>query len=233
MNKSSEDIKNIVLKKIRQGNIHMRPRIYFIIQIILVIAVALVALIASTFVISFTFFSIHESGELFLLGFGIRGLFTFLSLFPRFTLLVTIILIFILEWLLRHFKFNYRVPILNMFLITLLTTLIIGLLVVATPIHTSLLDKADKGELPIIGELYENIHIPHENNGEFRGVIISIATSTITITHNDRDSDTDDGVRTVLVPQGFDVSRLHMGDRIYVAGSIASSTITAYGLSKF
>src|ERR1035437_8027474 len=135
MNKSSEYIKNIVLKKIRQGNIHMRPRIYFIIQIILVIAVTLIALIASAFVISFAFFSIHESGELFLLGFGIRGLFTFLSLFPWFTLVVTLILIFILEWLLRHFKFNYRVPILKMFILALLGIVLIGLLVVTTPIH--------------------------------------------------------------------------------------------------
>ena len=102
-----------------------------------------------------------------------------------------------------------------------------------TPFHTILLDKADKNELPIFGEMYENIRMPHEDRGEFRGVVVAIATSTLTITHNDLDRDVDDGTRIITVPQGFDASPFHIGDRVYVAGNIVSDTITAYGLEKF
>lgn len=233
MNKSAEDIKNFVLKKIHLGEIHKQPRVYFVAQITLVIVVVVLTLVVSVFAVSFALFSIHESGELFLLGFGIRGFLTFLSLFPWLTLVIAALLVFLLEWLLRHFKFSYRRPILYVFFTAICLIFVGGLLIFMTPLHTILLDKADKNELPIFGEMYENIRMPHEDRGEFRGVVVSIATSTLTITHNDRDRDVDDGTRIITVPQGFDASQFHIGDRVYVAGNIASDTITAYGLEKF
>jgi len=230
---NSEDIKKSVLEKITRGEVHMRPRIYFIIKIISVIVVAALALFASALVVSFAFFSIHESGELFLLGFGARGLTTFLSLFPWGALIVAILLIVLLEWLLKHFRFTYRVPLLNMIFSGLFLVILIGLLITVTPFHAMLLDKADKGELPIVGELYESIHMPHEDQGEFRGVVMSMSSSTLTITHNDNDADADDGTRTVVVPANFDTSQVKVGDRVYVAGDMASGTVSAYGVQRF
>src|ERR1035437_5212484 len=115
MNTSPKDIENNVLEKIRQGDIRMRPRIYFVARIVAVIFVAIFALVVSVFVLSFAFFSVHESGELFLLGFGSRGLLTFFSLFPWFTLIVAVGLLFLFELLSRLFIFNYRQPILKIF----------------------------------------------------------------------------------------------------------------------
>jgi hypothetical protein len=226
-------IKENVLGKIRRGDVHMRPKLYFVAQVIVVTIVAIITLAVSVFAVSFIFFSIHESGELFLFGFGMRGLLTFIAIFPWFTSLLALSLIILFEWLLRHFKFNYRRSILSVFFGLFCVVGVVGVLISITPIHKNLLDQADHGHLPFIGESYENIHTPHENNGEFRGVIISISTSTITISHNDNDADTDDGVRTILVPLGFDISTLHIGDRMYVAGDMASDTVSAYGLQKF
>src|ERR1035437_2572491 len=136
MNKLAEDIKNSVLQKIRLGEIHKRPRVYFIIQIISMTVIAFLTLITSLFAISFILFSIHESGELFLLGFGARGFITFLSLFPWFTLCITIVLIFLLEWLMRHFKFNYHRSVLTVFFWFISCMFFGGLIISLTPLHT-------------------------------------------------------------------------------------------------
>ena len=238
MNTSSENMKKTVLEKIRHGDVVMRPKVYFGLQVIAVVTVAILALIASAFVVSFAFFSIRQSGELFLLGFGLRGMVTFLQLFPWFTLVIAIALMFLFKWLVRHFKFSYHQPILNIFFGFLVLISVGGLLISLTPFHIDLLGFADKGELPIVGELYETIHVPHEDRGEFRGIITAIGTSTITITCNDTDADVDDGTRTVTIPPGFDIHSLHLGDRVYVAGepSIPTSTstsVSAYGLRSF
>jgi hypothetical protein len=237
MNTPSENIKNTVLEKIRHGDVVMRPKAYFVMQVILVVTVAILALIASSFVASFAFFSVRESGELFLLGFGVRGVLTFISLFPWCTLIIAGVLVFLFEWLLRHFKFTYHQPILALFFAFLALVFIGGIFITLTPFHTDLLNLADKGELPVVGELYEHIHMPHEDKGEFRGVITAIGTSTVTITHNDNDADIDDGTRIVTVPPSFDIHSLRLGDRLYVAGALgtstASSTIIAYGLQVF
>jgi hypothetical protein len=124
-------------------------------------------------------------------------------------------------------------PLLYAFFATIGLAVLIGWGITATPLHPLLLKKADHGQLPIFGGEYENIRKPREETGEFRGVIISISTSSMTISHNDNDTDTDDGVRTVAIPADFDVSILHVGDRVYVAGDMASGTIRAYGLNSF
>jgi hypothetical protein len=233
MNKSSEEIKNTVLEKIRRGDVQMRPRIYFVAQITLVATTAVLAFVASALVISFAFFSLEESGELFLLGFGLRGLVTFLFIFPWIELVIAIALIFLLEWLLRHFKWNYRLPILKTFFATLLVIFVFGLLISITPLHNNLLTIADRGDLPVVGELYENINTLHEDRGEYRGAIVSISGSEIIITHNDYDYDTDDGTWKIDVPANFDVNTLQIGDRVYVLGNPADGVVLAIGLKKF
>ena len=52
----------------------MRPRIYFLARVALLVLLAIGALALAMFILSFAFFSIHESGEQFLLGFGQHGL---------------------------------------------------------------------------------------------------------------------------------------------------------------
>lgn len=228
-----EDIKNKVLEKIKKGDIHIRPKIYFVVQVVLVISVGILAIIASAFVLSFAFFSIYQSGELFLLGFGLRGLMTFLGLFPWLILILAGLLVFIFEWLMRHFKFNYRLPILYTSIIAVFLISILGLLISISPFHNNLLNQADRKELPFLGNLYENIRKPNEVKGEFKGVVVSISTSTLNITHDDLDNDTDDGTRTVNIPKGYDVQKLHIGDKVYVAGDESSDKINAYGLEVF
>ncbi len=232
MSKETE-IKEQVFEKIRKGEISMRPRIYFIARAAFLIVVAIIALALAIFVLSFAFFSIHESGEQFLLGFGQRGFLAFIALFPWWSLLFTILLILLLDYLLRYFKFGYRVSVLEIFLVVLVTVIIAGVLINFTPLHSTLLNDADHDELPVIGALYEHIHDSHQTQGIYRGTIVSIQGNEFVITDIDNDKDSDDGTWTVVAPAGFAMRTLHVGEHVYIAGKLIRGLVYAYGIQEF
>jgi hypothetical protein len=227
------NIQEQVLKKIRTGEISKRSRFYFVVQIILTTTFALITFALSVFVLSFIVFSIHESGEQFLLGFGQKGFVTLLQLFPWFTLMLVIILLLILEWLIRSFKFAYRVSILRIFLSIALITIVGSASVNFTPLHMFLEDRADHDSLPILGEAYENLHDSHQPQGAFRGTVRFIATSTFTISHDDHDNDADDGNWTIAPPNGFDMHSILVGDDVYVGGTLTGDVVHAYDIQQF
>jgi len=226
------DIKERVFAKIRTGEALMHPRIYFVARIILLAAVAVITLALAMLVLSFAFFSIHESGEQFLLGFGQRGFVAFIMLFPWLPLLLTLLLVLLLDYLLRYFKFGYRISILEVFLVALAVVVGAGILINVTPLHATLLNSADHDNLPIIGPLYEQLHDSHQAAGVYRGDISSIQGTEFVIAHNDNDKDTDDGTWTVLAPAGFDMTTLRVGEPVYVAGRMILGVVNAYGVHE-
>lgn len=230
---TEHNIEHEVLEKIRAGEVRKRPRLFFVAQVALLGALAALALALSIFALSFILFSVHESGEQFLLGFGQRGLATLIALFPWRTLALVAAMLVALEWLVRHAKFGYRVPLLQIFLGIAGIAVLGGVLLNFTPLHAFLLDQADRGELPVIGFAYEDLHSPHQEQGVFRGEISAIASTSFTIAHNDQDRDTDDGTFAVVPPAGFDLSSLSLGDRVYVAGTLQDGIVYAYGIRLF
>lgn len=231
MSKETE-IKANVFEKIRKGEISMRPRTYFVARFVLLGTLSFVALILAMFVLSFAFFSIHESGERILLGFGQQGFLAFIALFPWWSLLLTVLLILLLDHLLRYFKFGYRVSILEIFLIALVTVMVAGILINFTPLHSTLLNSADNDTLPVLGPLYEQIHDSHQAQGVYRGTISSLQGNEFVIAHNDNDKDSDDGTSTIMAPSGFDTSTLYVGEHVYVAGKLIQGVVNAYGIQE-
>jgi hypothetical protein len=226
-----QQIQDKVFEKIRGGTVRMRPKSYFVIRFTLTAFVAIIALILSALILSFTFFSVYESGELFLLGFGREGIVTFLSLFPWIILVIDIALLLALEALLQGFKFGYRVSLFSIFVGVFVSSAVLGLVVYLTPLHAMLLDQADKGGLPLIGELYESIRDSHVDKGVFRGTIISLQENQMMISHDDNDHDSDDGSQTVMLPTQR--PQLHVGDRVYVFGvPEQDGTIRAQGVQE-
>jgi len=227
-----QNIQKKVFERLKHGNIPMRSRAYFIVRATIAILLSVLVLALSAYVLSFIAFSIHESGEQFLLGFGERGLYAFLGLFPWFTLIIDIALIFLLQWLLQSFKFGYRFSLLAVFGAVVFVSIVAAGLIDLTPVHNDLLGMADRGELPIGGELYESVRDSHEDRGVFRGTIATIEGDRIVITHDDGDHDADDGTRTVTLPIGYSTTTFNVGERVYVFGALGSSTIQAYGVGR-
>lgn len=232
MSKETE-IKARVFEKIRTGEASMHPRIYFVARVVFLATFSVVVLALTLFILSFALFSIHESGEQFLFGFGQGGIVAFIALFPWLPFLLTAVLILLLEYLLRYFKFGYRVSLLGIFLIALAIVGAAGVGITFTPLHGALLDSADRGELPIIGSLYEEIHDSHQAQGVYRGVISSIQGNEFMVVHDDNDKDTDDGTSTIVAPAGFAVATLRVGEHVYVAGTLVQGVVHAYGIQEF
>ncbi len=231
MNNNESHIAENVLARIREGSVRMRSRTYFVICIGAAAIIAVLSLAVSVWVVSFIFFSIHESGELFLLGFGARGIETFLYLFPWLALIIDIGLLCLLEIFLQGFKFGYRTSLLSIFLGILCFSVALGVVFDLLPVHSALLERADRGELPVLGEMYEGIRDSHENQGIFRGTIMSIRTNQIIIAHTDGDHDADYGTWTIVLPENG-APPLAIGDRVYVLGSLNGQTVQAYGVQK-
>jgi hypothetical protein len=116
----------------------------------------------------------------------------------------------------------------------LLITILSGVLLTLTPIHTVLFKKAEMNELPVIGGIYEAIYDSHETEGVLRGYVTSIHANSLVISHNDSDNDTDDGVWNVILPSGPNTSEhYYVGEKVYVAGKINGDNIYAYGIHDF
>jgi len=209
----------------------MRPKYYFVLRLVSTITIGFLTLIVSVFVVSFVLFSVHESGEAFLLGFGKQGILTFISLFPWALVVVDIALVVFLEWLLRGFKFGYRFSLLAIFIGIFLLSIVLGVIVNFTPLHQTLLGEADRGALPFGNDVYESLRDSHANQGIFRGTITSINGNQIVITHNDGDFDADDGTRTITLPSTNSLS-FKINDRVYVFGTSTDKTVGAYGIKK-
>lgn len=212
----NNSIQEAVLEKIRSGAIHKRPRAYFILRLVAVVLVALLLLATVALVVSFIVFSVHESDEQFLLGFGTQGILVFLKLFPWIYAIFAVALALLLEWLLQGFKFGYRMPLLNIFLVIVVSSVASGILLSVTPLHTMLLRNADRDTLPIIGSLYEHIYDSHESQGVFRGTIASTSRNSFLMNCNDADRDRDDGIFTVDLPTDSAVPQV--GNRVLVFG---------------
>lgn len=208
----------------------MHPHSYFTLRTVLISAAAILVLASSFFVLSFVFFSVHASGAQYLLEFSEQGFATFVTLFPWLAFLVAIALLVALEALLRNFKFGYQSPILRIFLWVVIVGAIGSTLLGLTPLHSSLLSAADNDQLPILGPLYEQVHVSHQTQGVYRGNVTEIKESSFVISHNDTDRDSDAGTQNIIPPAGFDINQLKVGEKVYVGGHEHSDIIYAYGI---
>jgi hypothetical protein len=209
----------------------MHSRSYFVARVALTLAVGIGVLAISAWIASFICFSISTSGQLFLLGYGAHGWQIFFTLFPWLLFSIDVVLILFLEWLLQGFKFGYRVPLLSLVAYVLVGSIVLGLMLNALPLQPFLLDRADHGELPLAGDLYEGIRYSHHDQGVFRGTITTVQGATSTLMHNDGDEDVDDGEHTVITgPLTQLDTPLQVGDVVYVFGTEKNGVIEATGI---
>jgi hypothetical protein len=235
-----QDIKNKILDKIKSGQVSMKPKAYFVVTMIAFVALSLLVLVTTIFLISYTLFSVIVSGHLLLLGFGLRGMEAFIILFPWFALLLDIVLLVLLDWLVRRFRFGYNRPIVFFFLGMTVLLVFLGYVVSVTSLHSTLLQEAEHNQLPsplspMVGPFYQSMRISHRANGVVQGTVTSIDGNMFTIRHDDYDTDIDDATTTIMAPAGVDVSNfLQLGDHVLVGGDIMSDgSVHAYGVTKF
>lgn len=231
----NKDIKSFVLEKIQSGKINMRPRFYFVLGVVSLIIVSILTLVTSSLLISFIIFSLITSGKLFLFGFGAHGFLMFFALFPWLLLFVEIVFIILLEWLIKKFKFGYRSSLSRLVFVILLISVAISVIIDITPLHSTLLRRAEQRNLPLVGDYYRGIRRPPSAQEIFRGVVSDVGTSSFVLTQRNGDEENPSQAYIINFPAGVpQVVIPTVGDTVFVAGKLMpDNTVQAYGFQKF
>ncbi len=199
MNNKQNDLKKNILSKIDSGKIKMKPKIYFTAKTVIVLFAVIAAVVVLSFLVGFAVFSIRASSRLFLLGFGSAGIWTFLVTFPWLLLVTEIILLIFVDILLKYFKFAYKTPFIYLMAGTTVFVVLISFFTSTIPVHETLYQEAIEQKIPIFETIYKDAKRPPEENGVFRGVIISVDDDAFTIFSDDYDKDKDDGQQTISI----------------------------------
>jgi hypothetical protein len=146
--KLQNDIKNQILEKIKSGEVNMKPKYYFILKLVALALTVFLTFILSTMLVSYVIFSIKISGQVFLLGFGAKGLYHFFIALPWFILFLDLVLIFFLDWLLKSFKFGYNSSVMFLFVVTLVSITVLASLINSTSFHRDMMIRAEGRGLP-------------------------------------------------------------------------------------
>ncbi|MCE9643935.1 hypothetical protein K8Q93_01670 [Candidatus Parcubacteria bacterium] len=226
------NLKDQLLKDIRSGEVAMRPRYFFLLKIVALASVATAVLILSVFIFNFILFGLRINHHQELLGFGSRGLFTFLRVFPWFLLLLDVALVVLLEYLLRRFKFGYKVPVLYLLAGLFVGTLLAGFAVDRGTYFNDRMLEGSRHLPPGLGHFYEGARRPPPPGGGLcRCTILAIDGSQLTV------EDTRSGTTTlvVLLPSNnprATTTALKVGDTVLIAGTEENGVIRAFGVRK-
>ncbi|MDB5266833.1 MAG: hypothetical protein JWN89_648 [Parcubacteria group bacterium] len=232
-NNHTQNLKDSILDKINSRELSMRPRVYFTLKVAATVLTAGAVLLASIFIFNFIFFSLRINHHDALLGFGPRGFRAFLGFFPWALFFLDIGLLILLHFLLKHFKFAYKIPSLYLISALLLASFAVGLGLDRTPLNDHFLRRSDEHGLPgPFNGFYEHARSPHpQGDGVCTCTITAIEGNTLFV----KDSRGEKTILRIILPENdprATTTSLRVGDTVLVAGDEAESTIRAYGVRK-
>jgi hypothetical protein len=226
-------MRDSLLKKIEAHEVSMRPKIYYSLQVAALVLLALAVLVVSIFVFNYILFTIRISNQDSFLGFGPRGIWAFIYLFPWWLLLVDVTLVYLLERVLRQFKFGYRSPVLY---------LLLGLFVVTgstafaldrgTTFNDRILIHAEHHGLPPpFGMVYTYVRHPLPPDSNFCTCVIEDINGNILFLRDANGSTTFTAKLPLNDPRAT-TTFLREGDTIFIAGDLDDGAIRAFGIRK-
>lgn len=226
------NIKEKVLEKISANEVTMRSKNYFIFKAAALIALGIAVLTISVFVCDFILFSLRINGHYSLLGFGSRGMWMFITFFPWGLLFFDGVLVFLLERLLRQFRFGYRTPVLLLLFALLIVILSIGFFIDrGTALNNQLLLRARGHQLIApLDKYYERAGHPSLQEGVCRCVVTGVYNESITAYDMSLGTTT---IFTITIPQNVNATAtLNVGDVVYIAGDKDEHGFRAFGVQK-
>lgn len=218
-----------IIAVIRSGKAKMRPRWYFILQSALITTAVVIVFIILVYIVSFSFFVLHQNGAWFVPVFGFAGWFAFLNSLPWILVLLSIVFILLLFLLIRRYHFGYHWPLVYSLLAILFVIIGGCLLVIQTSLYEQIFDPEVPQQFPLIGAYDPLMNISSDNIR--RGKIIGITSDGFVL------RDIYGRLLPIVVtphttnfPFG---ANFKMGDIVVVFGEwSASGTIQAVGVEK-
>ena len=170
------EFKNNLIDKIKTGEVDMKPKWHFVLRGMLLLTGIVTVVLSAVYLLSFIFFVLHRSGVIFVPGFGLRGVWVFLTSFPWLLVVVVGIFLAVLYVLVKRYAFSYQRPFVYSMLGVALVVVIGSLLVQETMLHDRLEAYTKERPLPGIGKLYrEPLESRRENIAA--GTIIAITAT--------------------------------------------------------
>ena len=219
-----------VLKKIKDDNIRMRPKIDFVLRSILFAGGIILTLGLTLYLASFIIFVLRINGILALPGFGFRGYGALLLSLPWLLILLTAILVIVLELLGRHFSFVYRRPLLYSVFGIILFVIVSSVAVAGTSVHHKVWEFTAEYRVPFGPAFYERY-----GGGErpFRsgtiGTIVEIKDSELVIENTAGELFLVSTSTKTRFPRE---EILVVGDKIIILGKREGSAVEALGIRK-
>jgi hypothetical protein len=230
------NLKDKLMKEIKAGEVTMTPRIRFTLQWMTLVATSVAILAITVFIVNFIFFSIRLNSSETLLRFGPQGFGAFLFFFPWPLAILDVGLVFLLQWLLRHFKLGYRVP-----LLYLIGGLVVGAGMIgfaldrATPFNDRMHEGRGRLPGPMRG-MYDGAHRPGaRGDGICRCTILAIEGNKLTVEDTRFKVGEATSTLTVLLPiddRRATTTGLSVGDIVFIAGEEKDGIIQAFGVKK-
>ncbi len=174
--------REIIIEKIKAGEVVMRPRWHFACQTIFwtlgLIVVSLVAL----YLTSFLMFVLHSSGMRFMPLFGYRGIAFAVISSPWVLISATFLFVAVLYVLVRKFSFSYRKPVVYSLLATVFGVLLVSTMIHFLEIHSRMYTFSERHSIPGISKMYQSLPLPPE--GVYAGRVSRIVSESTFIVQN-------------------------------------------------
>jgi len=237
-NTQKKSITEQITVAVKNGELKMRPKWYFVLKAALWIVGASVALFALLYLASLVMFILRKTGILIAPLFGWHGVFVFLTSLPWMLVLLVLFFIIILEILVRHYSFAYRAPLLYSVLAILLVVVIAGMIIDRTPLHRVLSDCPSAGgprgggfhpitNVPCAMGFYRDLG-PRRFGSIHDGVITRIVNPDFVIINRQQEELVIVITPQTKIPSG---SYFTVGDTVVVVGDRRGDRVEAFGVS--
>lgn len=220
------DIKDKLLEKIKAGEVNMVPRWHFVLRTIMWSAGAVIVAIVAIYLLSFVLFALHRTGVLFAPLYGWHGLMLFVVSSPWFLILLVGVFLVALYFLVTHFSFSYKRPLVYSMVGVVLLVIATASLIHQTPMHERMERFVDQRGVPGLAPMYRGVG-EKRPDGMMTGEIITIFETHVTI-----ETDKEEEVSVVLTPE-TKLPRggaLEVGQEVFIFGERENGEIKAFGI---
>lgn len=228
--------KNSIIEKVNaqiaSGRVHMRSRALFVLKGIALLSLACIVFVTSTLIVNFMLFSIHMQSAEELLEFGPRGWYAFFLFFPWRLLVIDALGIILLVFLLRTFRFGYRVPLLYIFGALIAGAVLFGFTIERhTPMNAIILHVVDRDDVPESVHMFNQIHTPPPpREGTCHCEVVAITDAEHFVV---RDAFTNTEFVAVITDETHaTTTNLKVGDKVFLAGEMEDGIFEIFGLKR-
>lgn len=220
------DFKNNILERIKTGELDMKPHWHFVLKTVLFVLGTIIVALLAVYLLSFLFFSLHQTGVWFTPSFGFVGLSYFVMSSPWILISFTLVFLLLLYLLVSRYSFSYKRPLVFSMIGVTVFALLGSLLIQQTPMHRNIQNFAERHNLPGVAPVYRSL-AGERPKGLVLGTVIEVTDSGFVI-----ESDKGEMIRVEIssATRQKPGSVYEVGDTVFVFGKLENGVIEAVGV---